>query len=405
MTSSLRFLGVVLALVLGWIPAAALAASVPAVRVQVDPRVELFSILFHLAGFPEYSDGKIPSYEKDIKTHFGSFGNHPAVELARRLRAERGISYDAGMSLAIHVTDVPELRERISFDASPSSLLRWTPEDARAFLELTRQFVKESRFEAFFQAHRPLYELTETRMRQLLEQEVDLAWFDKFFGARPDGDLLVIPGLVNGGACYGLKRKEADGTEDLHAVMGVWLTDEAGQPRFDADIARFIVHELSHSYVNHVVEKHREAFGEAGEQIFQAVAKPMRRQAYGKWKIMIDESLVRASVVRYLAAHKGPEAAFGGGPGAGKIVLPLDGRALRPPDTLRSIPRPVPHVGRIPARDRELLPQLGSADPGHGAGNAGAGEARQAVRPSGEGNHRRRAFRRQPRRSEPPVRR
>lgn len=55
-----------------------------------------------------------------------------------------------------------------------------------------------------------MYERTETRMRQLLERDVDLAWFDRFFGVRPTGDLRVIPGLVNGGTCYGLKHKRAE---------------------------------------------------------------------------------------------------------------------------------------------------------------------------------------------------
>lgn len=285
------------------------AAGDPAVHVQVDPRVELFSILARLAGYQEYSSGEIASYEKDIETHFGSFREHPAVVLMRRLRTERQIGFDAVMNIAIHVTDASGLQERYPFDAPQSSLdPRWRPEDARALLEQARQFVKDTRFEEFLRAHRSLYELTETRLGQRLV-ELDLAWFDRFFGQRPDGDLRVIPGLVNGDAAYGPKLRKADGSEDLYAVMGVWLTDEAGQPRFDETTLRFIVHEFSHSFVNHVVEKHRQDLGEAGEQVYQAVAEPMRKQAYSHWKIMIDESLVRAAVVRYLLAHKGPDAA------------------------------------------------------------------------------------------------
>lgn len=297
-----------LILVLGCTPPS--AGSAPAVTVQVDPRVELFSILFRLAGNPEYSQGKIASYDKDIEAHFGPFREHPAVVMARRLREEKGIGYDAVMRLAIHVTDASSLRESIPFDAPMVPLeTRWALADARALLEETRKFVQDTRFEEFFRAHRPLYELTETRLRRLLDQEVDLAWLDGFFGSRPKGGLFVVPGLVNGGANYGPKRWSADGSEELYAVMGVWLTDDAGQPRFDSSVASFVVHEFAHSYVNHLVEKHRQAFGESGEQIYQTVAERMRRQAYPNGKIMIDESLVRVSVVRYLLAHGGPEAA------------------------------------------------------------------------------------------------
>ena len=312
----------VMAIWLGWAALAAalpaLAASVPpaagapAAHVLADPRVELFSILSHLAGYPEYNMGQIASYEKDIEAHFGSFREHAAVVLMRRLREERNIGFDAVMNLAIRVTDASGLQESSSFDTLQSDLdPRWRLEDARAVLEQARRFVKDTRFEEFWQAHRSLYELTETRMRQLLAKEIDLAWFDRFFGQRPAGDLLVIPGLVNGGACYGLKLKREDGSEDLYAVMGAWLKDEAGQPLFDESLTPFIVHEFAHSYVNHVVEKHRQELGGAGEQVYQAVAEPMRKQAYDNWKTMIDESLVRAAVVRYLAAHKGPDTASG----------------------------------------------------------------------------------------------
>ena len=41
-----------------------------------------------------------------------------------------------------------------------------------------------------------------------------------------------------------------------------------------------------------------------GGEIFflPAVAAQMKKQAYGNWKTMLYESLVRASVVRYMAA-------------------------------------------------------------------------------------------------------
>src|SRR5262245_30230743 len=63
---------------------------------RVDPRVELFAIVFRLAGNPEYNDPASASpYAEAIETWFGPFREHPAVVTAARLRAERGVGYDA----------------------------------------------------------------------------------------------------------------------------------------------------------------------------------------------------------------------------------------------------------------------------------------------------------------------
>ena len=47
--------------------AAEKATAPPAVRVAVDPRVELVSVIFRLAGHPEYSRGRIDSYIRDVE--------------------------------------------------------------------------------------------------------------------------------------------------------------------------------------------------------------------------------------------------------------------------------------------------------------------------------------------------
>jgi hypothetical protein len=59
-------------------------------EVRVDPRVELMSIIFRLAGNPEYNRGEVKSYVDDVEDRFGSFREHAVVEMARELRKTRG---------------------------------------------------------------------------------------------------------------------------------------------------------------------------------------------------------------------------------------------------------------------------------------------------------------------------
>lgn len=275
------------------------------VRVNVDPRVELMSVIFRLAGNPEYNQGRVESYVADVEQHFGPHRSHPAVTLARELRNNNGVSYDACMSMAVHLTDVPSLGEAVPFDPHPETLDgRWTVDHARQFVTLARDFVKVTDFQSFIDAHQPLYDQSVKRMRRLLDKRGHLEWFDRFFGTRPGAEFTVILGMLNGPQCYGPRIKVARDAEKLYCVLGVWQTDKRGRPKFDRSMLGTVVHEFCHSYVNPIIDGHESEFAASARQIYPQVEAAMKRQAYGTWQTMMKESLVRACVVRYKFAHE-----------------------------------------------------------------------------------------------------
>jgi hypothetical protein len=281
------------------------------VPVTVDPRVELMAVIFRLAGNPEYSRCKIASYAKAVDEHFGPFRDHEAVKLARNLRRTRRVSFDAVMSMAVHVTSADRLEERIPLDPRPPSLdARWRPDEARQFLAAARRFVKETSFKDFIEKQQKLYGSSVSRLEAVLTEHGHLEWFDEFFGPRPGASFRVFAGLLNGPNCYGARCSTADGKEELYCVLGVWKTDLSGMPSFDLTLVATVVHEFCHSYTNPIVDRHEAELKKAGEAIFPHVAAAMRRQAYGNWKTMIYESLVRACTVRYTRRHQGVIAAW-----------------------------------------------------------------------------------------------
>jgi hypothetical protein len=285
-------------------------AEESALEVRVDPRVELFSVIFRLAGNPEYCQGKVPSYVTDVEKHFDKHRGHAVIEMARRLRRERGVSYDAVMSMAIHLEDGSTLKEAVPFKPRPAELdKRWNVTEARLFLDKARRFAKESDFDAFYRAHKPLYDGAVTRLQTVLQKDAGFDWFDKFFGARPGARFTLALGMLNGGACYGPRVRVSKKQEDLYCILGVWSTDKEGLPQFDRTMLSTVAHEFCHSYVNWLVYKNEKKLKKAGETIYPHVADEMRRQAYGNWTTMMCESLVRACVVRYVRATQGPEAA------------------------------------------------------------------------------------------------
>jgi hypothetical protein len=284
--------------------------SAHSLRVVVDPRVELLSLIFRLAGNQEYNMARVESYAQDVEKQFGKFRAHTVVNLAQELRAAHGVSYDAVMSMAVHLTDAEHLKLKLPLHPWPEGLdKRWTAPDANNFLAAARQFVKDSSFQEFIEQHRSLYQTTVARMQTLIEQQAHLEWFDAYFGRRPHASFTVALGLLNGGACYGPHFRAADGREELYCVLGVWQTDQQGLPEFSRDTLGTVVHEFCHSYANEIIDRHQAQLSAAGEALFKQVAGRMRSQAYGNAQTMLYESLVRVCVVRYLRQYEGEEAA------------------------------------------------------------------------------------------------
>ena len=304
--------------IIGSVFAIALLGSVPGfgqnpanlIEVRVDPRVELMSIIFRLAGNPEYNQATDYAYSQDVDRHFRLFKQHPAVQAATRLRNVHSVSYDAVMSMAIHLEDVPGLGERIPLDLPPEKLdERWPTKDAREFLGHLRAFEKDSGFVKFTKRHAELYEAAEVRLRELLGRRDYVSWFNSFFGARPTAKFIAIPGLLNGGHAYGPSVRLPDGREELYMVLGVWKTDKSGLPVFDEANVPTVVHEFCHSYVNAVVDRFADDLAPAAKKIFPHVEDRMRDQAYGNWLTMMREACVRACVARYVLEVDGSEAA------------------------------------------------------------------------------------------------
>jgi hypothetical protein len=285
---------------------AAEPAETPPLRVQVDPRIELVSLIFYLAGNPEYGGGRVASYKQDAEKHFKPYDDHAVVKLARTLRNTRGVCFDAPMSMAVYLSDAEKLQERVPFDPRPDGLDgRWPLDGLRQFLGEGRKFAKESRFPEFLASHRPLYETIEARMKALLEKEAHLEWYDEFFGVRPQAAFLVVPSMLNGPSCYGAHCRLPHGKMEFYCILGVWQTDDQGLPVFSRGMLSTVVHEFCHSYANPIIDRNKAALQAAGEKIFPHVAAGLKRQAYGNWQTMMYESLVRACTIRHIRRYQG----------------------------------------------------------------------------------------------------
>jgi uncharacterized protein DUF4932 len=288
---------------------AACSAPAPTVRtptaprttdVHVDKRIELISIVMRLADSPEYQMAEASDYVADVDRVFGPFADHPAIAATRALRERHHISFDAPIELAIHLDDALQLRA-----AGPLDDKRWTGVDLAAYAAQLRTFAVDTHLDAFMAAHAAHYRAIEAALRTRIDAEDPIGWFDTQFGSRERARYIVVPGMLEGGANYGPHIELADGTLEMYQVLGLGNVDAHGMPAIDDEMIATLIHEMAHSYINPVFAKHRERLAHAAQQLFPRVAEKLRKQAYGNWETMLDESGVRAATVLYLRERHG----------------------------------------------------------------------------------------------------
>jgi hypothetical protein len=282
-----------------------------AIPVTVDERVELLSIIFRLQGAREYHQAKetVP-YVKAVDAYFAPFKDHEAIRLAGKLRQERGISYDAVAWFAVHIQGSPKLEPKVAFDNKNLVMeQRWTPAIAAKFLAAVQKFADDSKAFDFFKKNRDFYDHSAGRLADEIGKRPYRQWLDEFFGAKPGAKFSATVGLLNGGANYGTTLRVKGEREEILPIIGASKFDNDGLPIFDQDSANLIAHEFCHAYCNPMIDRFADQILPSGEKIFPLRAELMRSQAYGSARIMLYESLVRASTHRFLVKHGAPQEA------------------------------------------------------------------------------------------------
>ena len=274
------------------------------VESTVDQRVELLSIIFRLAGNPEYNMKFAKNYVKDINDYFGKYKDQPVVTFAKKLSEEKNMGFSKVMFLA---ANLEYKNNKFSLIAISQSTLtdKWDTEDAVKFVSLMNDFYKTTAFEVFFNQHKEVYQEATTQF-DLSTTGFDQKWYLDYYGDQ-SVDYRTIVGLANGGANYGPSAFPAGQKKIVYAIMGSWTFDDAGKPLYPrAQYMPTLVHEFNHSFVNHVLDEdnNEKLLHTSGEILINTQKKEMKLEAYEDWKSLINESLVRASVVRYLIDHK-----------------------------------------------------------------------------------------------------
>ena len=271
------------------------------IKVEVSEPVELMSILSRTAGLREYNMDMAGQYTKDTEAWFADFKSHPIIEYYQGLHNIHSISYDAVMSMAIHL-DIN--KGKLEFIGEKSDLeKRWQKVDIEDFLVRLNEFYKATRFHEFFKQHKNFYEegikAYETNIMTYFHQD----WYPRFYGTEPTDRFRVVIGFTCGGGNYGPSRQLAGQPREAFAICGYYLNPTTGKAfENGAGQASTLIHEFNHSFVNPLLNNETNAahMMTTGQKLQKFSAYAMERQAYGDWQTVVNESIVRAAVVIYM---------------------------------------------------------------------------------------------------------
>ena len=267
--------------------------SVGKLQISIDPRMELLSTIQLLSNYPVVN-GDLP-YSKEILEYFKLFNSEKAVKLTEKLFDKHGFAYDAPVRFMLYLSNVPELEENIEF--SDYLLARsGKGNNLEEYRKSIKQFAEVSNFETFWNSKIPFY----NRILDMTIAEIEGTDFVKtlenYYNETQGSYNIIIVSAFWGG--YGPKIPGNDGKYHLYACLGVGNTKDS-IPYLNSDNLRYYVwHEFGHSFVNPLSDKYSDQVN-AVSKLFEPIKSRMSSQAYGNWKICVNEHIIRAITTRF----------------------------------------------------------------------------------------------------------
>ena len=267
------------------------------------------AVVCHRAGIGGFifneEDGVLPDYLADVDSTFAPFADHRAVKFAARKLFRNGFAWDMPMAFALRLRiDDGHIgyNDRLDPDFE-DYYFRISRSDEKKFIAMLEDFYHDSSFGEFFRNHSELYGECEEAMRKVVDH-LDIAWYDSFFGPNDGGEFRVYLGLLNGPGNYAVHQKCQDGRELVNALMGCCDRDSDGRIYYgESYTLPVLIHEFNHSYCNPLNEGCWESISAKANEIFRANASHYASIAYGAPQLVMNESFVEASMIRYLMSH------------------------------------------------------------------------------------------------------
>lgn len=266
----------------------------------VDKRIELMALVFRLAGAEEYqpSYNYKSSYTDKIERKFAPFRGSEVVKYTQQLRNKYGIGFDAVILFALY-TEITDGKVAFRNDVDIRNLdKRWPQDSLPKYMNLLNKFYKQTGFDAFFASNADLYAKAGEAFKTKVMNEINLKWFDDFFGQKKADNFKVMISLSFCEGNYGPHIKDKSGNEEYYTIYGSCRTDSAGIPIY-GQMGWLVAHELSHSYWNPAIKPYYPEVMPQATKMFYLAANYLQNIHYGDPKSCFGELLANASAILY----------------------------------------------------------------------------------------------------------
>jgi hypothetical protein len=276
------------------------------IEISVNPTIELFSLIHHLAGDKQYNENLLPDYIKRVDRHFEHLKNHSSINFAKECNTLFQINGDAPMALAVYIGQPPQLEPKLNLSTLPNDFdPRWDSTLISNYLKHAREFAVESEFMKFHMNQNEFHKESIENLKEMLLKENIIEWFFTFFGYYPENFKINIA-LINGSCNYGYKVILPDGNTESICLLGArdpkWIN---GTPTYNKKwFLPVIIHEFCHSYINPLIISQPEEFKAIGDAILKSHNEAMRKNGYDVWNVVLNEYIVRACTIEFLIENE-----------------------------------------------------------------------------------------------------
>ena len=276
----------------------------------VFPQVELISVVQAISKYTEtfafLMAKDSTDYARDAARHFGHYVNHPAIAMFNRLSLQpRMLNFSAPSNIMLYTDESLHLRDDIIHDSFVTDRVGG-PDSLSVFLNLLRDFARESDFNIFFSTHLDYYGTIAENTVNAIGPMNYIAELEGFYGTGQKSYNIVLVSLY-GSVGYGNSILHPDGKRDIYNTMGPRPAKDGLHSFGDEEYLRHMIrHEFSHPFINPLTEKYWDTVKEYSAN-YDRIPEVARKNVCGDWQECINELMIRA-ITTHLAYNDSEEA-------------------------------------------------------------------------------------------------
>lgn len=269
---------------------------------KIDPRIELYNAMGVILGNPGITPNNL-KYKQEVKSYFIKHRNHPALQtLMKTIQGGWGIDGPIFFMLQLNENFKlqPGLKEEVIRRGGGQ-------ENLNVLANQIKDFYRTTKFSTFFNQQAEFYNLILKNTAFNFKDFEEVPRIEKYYGLR-NTSYTIILNLLGGYGNFGNFVSSAQGNH-LYAVIETPFAN-GNLPTIIPTLETYslVFHEFSHSFVNHLVDKHRNSVLKS-EKLFEPIKESMKNQGYDNWITIVQEHIVRATTTRLAESKYGKQLA------------------------------------------------------------------------------------------------